>query len=194
MADFTKALPFILSHEGTTFYHDLETGERSRYGITEKLLISFRYKVTDPNLLTIDDVNYIYANIFWTPLRLNEFISQPIANKLLDMAVNMGARQAVKLLQAALNMCGAQCVIDGIVGPHTVVTVNEYAVINGNGEKLLGELVLQSCSFYKRIAVGVNAKNLKGWLSRAEDTGLPQADKAAFSTLRDGNSDKVRKG
>ena len=190
MSEFTAALPFIIKHEGTTLYEDQETGERSRYGITQKLLKLIQYKITDPNLLTMDNVSEIYSNVFWNPNQFGKLSSQLIANKVFDMSVNMGATTAVRLLQAALNMCGAQCVIDGVIGPHTLITVNQFA-IGDNEERLLGELVLQSISYYKRIAIGPLAKDLKGWLARAEDTGMGQADKNAFNTLRDGSSDKV---
>lgn len=195
MSEFNPALQFVLKHEGTTLYEDHQTGERSRYGITQKLLSGIRYPITDPNLLNNLDVEQIYRKTFWMPNKLDQFNSQAIANKLFDMSVNMGI-VAIRLLQAALNMCGAQCVIDGIVGPHTIITVNQYCAINGNEEKLLGELVLQSVSYYKRISTNRPelAKNLTGWITRAEDTGLPQADKAAFNTLRDGSTDKEIKG
>ena len=194
MAEFTQALPFILKHEGTTLYEDKETGERSRYGITSTLLNQIFYTQRDPDKLTMDQVSEVYIRCFWDMNEFNQLDSQLVANKVMDMTINMKFSWGVRLLQAALNMCGAQCVIDGIMGPHTIVTVNQYTSSLLNEEKLLGELALQSVSYYKRNAVGPLAKDLPGWLTRAEDIGMGTADKNAFSTLRDGNDDKVVKG
>ena len=194
MAEFNQALPFILKHEGTTLYEDKETGERSRYGITEKLLNQIFYTQRDPDKLTMPQVSEVYIKVFWDPNKFNQITSQLIANKVMDMTINMKFSWGVRLLQAALNMCSAQCVIDGIMGPHTIVTVNQFTTTILNEEKLLSELALQSASYYKRNAIGPLAKNLPGWLTRANDIGLGERDESAFNTLRDGNDDKVMKG
>lgn len=193
MAEFTQALPFIIKHEGTTLYEDKETGERSRFGITQKLLVTLKYKVTDPNLLTMSEVSDVYSTVFWGPNKFVLLTSQPIANKVMDMTINMKYSWGIRCLQAALNMCGAQCAIDGIMGPHTLIITNQFTVLPSNEEKLLGELVIQSESYYKSIAKGPLAKNLKGWLTRAKDTGM-DIDVNAFNTLRDGSKDKIVKG
>lgn len=194
MASFSTALNFTLKHEGMKLYVDPLTNERSRWGITQKLLLSLNYHQTDPNLLNPIDIDSIYRKIFWDPNRLSEIENQLIANKVFDMAVNMGSRQAVKLLQASLNSVGGMSVIDGILGPHTVVSINEFLKVPANEERLLSELVLKSVQFYRAIAIGNNAKSLNGWITRAEDIGMGEADKLAFNPLRDGGKDKTIKG
>ena len=189
MASFIDALPFVLGHEGTELFIDNHTGERSRYGITMQLLHSIQYGVTDPNLLTIADVQTIYNKVFWQPNNLGATNDQLVANKIFDMMVNMGASQAVRLLQASLNAIGGACVIDGNLGPHTMITLNQAPDL-----QLLEELRIKCIGFYKEIATGDRAKYLAGWLTRANDTGGGTVDKAAFSTLRDGSSDRVVKG
>lgn len=192
MANFKEALPFILKHEGDKLF--IGPDERSKYGITEKLLRSIKYGITDPDNLAISDVENIYSSQFWNKNKLSELNSQLVATKIFDMTVNMGSYQATKLVQASLNSIGANCVIDGILGPHTVIVINEATKTSDNIERLLSELVLKNVQFYKSIAVGPKKQFLTGWINRAEDIGMGEVDKTAYSTLRDGGKDKVIKG
>lgn len=194
MADFKLGLQFILKHEGDKLFVDTINNERSRYGITQKLLEMIDYGIKDPNSLQIADVENIYSRYYWNPNKLSEVNSQLVANKIFDMTVNMGSHTAITLVQASLNSIGGQCVIDGIMGPHTIITINEMLKIPDSEERLLSELVLKALSFYKIIAVGSKAKFLAGWTKRAEDIGMGEIDKQAYSTLRDGGKDKVIKG
>ena len=50
---------------------------------------------------------------------------QSIADKVFDMAVNMGMGTAVRLVRAALNgALGARLKLDGIAGPKTLAAIN----------------------------------------------------------------------
>lgn len=192
MAEFTQALPLTLRYEGTTLFVDPINGERSRYGITEKTLVAIKYEITDPNLLTIVEVNDIYSRLYWGLNKLGQVVSQLVANKIFDMAVNMGNYGAIKLVQASLNSIGESCVIDGMMGPHTLLELNEAVRVKGE-RAMLEELRLKCVSYYKSIAVGSKAKFLTAWLTRANDIGVNE-DQSAFNTLRDGSNDKVVKG
>lgn len=194
MAQFAKGLAFVMKHEGTTLFCDPLTGERSRWGITQALLTKIQYHCTDPDLLKMTEVNCLYRLLFWDVSRLDEVECQLVANKIFDMSVNMGNYTAIRLLQASLNSVGGTCVIDGILGAHTVIVINDFLKRTDNIERLLTELVLKSVQFYRGIAVGPNKKNLVGWISRAEDIGLGEVDKLAFHPLRDGGKDKIIKG
>lgn len=187
MANFNEALKFILKHEGTELF--IGPNERSRYGITEILLMSISYNIKDPNNLQMNDVEWIYNKVFWEPKNLDCISSQLVANKIFDMMVNMGTYQSTKLVQAALNSSGNNCVIDGKLGPHTMIEINHC-----DEEKLLSELVLKCITFYKSIAKNEKAKYLAGWLTRAEDISIGTTDKTAFNTLRTGDDDKIVKG
>lgn len=189
MANITEALPFILGHEGTKLFIDPVNNERSRYGITQKTLEGLGYPIKDPNDLSIDQVSEIYSRLYWNWNKLDAVESQLVANKIFDMAVNMGNVGAIRLVQAALNSIGGQCVIDGIMGPHTLIVLNEATRVKGE-RQMLEELRLKCVSFYKSIAIGPKAQYLAGWLTRANDIGINE-DTSAFSTLRDGSKDKV---
>jgi lysozyme family protein len=192
MAQFGPAVAFVLKHEGG-YYNDPQTGEESNFGISKAFLKLTKYDIQDPKLITENIAKDIYLKYFWTPYKLNEINNQLVASKLMDMIVNMGPKQAIKILQASINSLGGACVIDGIIGPHTIITVNQFLALGNDSEsRLLEELRIKCGGFYKSIAVGVNAKNLKGWLNRANDLG--EGAVASNDTLRDGSKDKVIKG
>ena len=189
MANFNDALLFTLKHEGTTLLEDKISRERSRYGITQLLLRAINYGITDPNNLMQSDVQNIYNKVFWQPNNLTSINSQLIANKIFDMMVNMGQFQATKLLQASLNSIGRHCVIDGKLGPHTMIELN--ASID---TQLLEELRIKCVGFYTAIAKDNNAKYLAGWLTRSNDVGYGEVDYKAYNTLRSGDDDKIVRG
>ena len=120
MADFEQAVRLTLQHEGG-FYHNPETGEIVNFGITAKFLASIGEPCTlhDVQILTRMKVVQLYRNFFWTQNRLSEVRDQALANKIFDLAVNMGSHEAVKLLQSAV---GAE--VDGIAGKETIAAVN----------------------------------------------------------------------
>jgi lysozyme family protein len=60
-----------------------------------------------------------YVAYFWAPARCGDLTHQGLADLYFSCAVNMGQRQAVKLLQRA---AGAKD--DGIVGPKTIAAAN----------------------------------------------------------------------
>lgn len=200
MADFAPAVEFVLKHEvikhrdgsTTTYYCDPQTGEESNYGISKAFLNLIDYGVKDPKSITLEKAKSIYQNYFWKPPKLADITSQLIANKLLDMSVNMGQRQMVKILQSSINSVGGLCIIDGLIGPFTLLTIEQYLNSYKDAEeRLLEELRVKCCGFYKGIAVGVNAKNLIGWLARANDVGLGEVQQ---NTLRSGLDDKIVRG
>lgn len=84
-----------------------------------------------------------------------------------DAAVNLGARQAIKLLQRALTLPD-----DGVIGPVTLAAVPYL-----DGERLARRIGLEQMEFYGRLASGNltdadhdgipdNLEFLNGWLAR----------------------------
>jgi lysozyme family protein len=80
------------------------------------------------------------------------------------MAWGSGARQAVKSLQVAINHCGLQCDVDGLIGPKTILLANSI-----EPKKLFDALTAERERFFYAIGVGKNAKFLTGWLNRLND-------------------------
>lgn len=99
----------------------------------------------------------VMRTAYW---RFDGVEDQDVANKLFDMAVNMGLGQAVRLLQRIV-----QETADGTIGPLTLTATNDY-----NASMLVDALRTASIDFYQSLANKNPAKygsSLPGWLKRA---------------------------
>lgn len=158
MANFDEAFIFMLPHEGGYVNNPRDPGGETKYGISKR-----SYPSVDIQNLTEADAKEIYRRDFWNPLyeRIN---SQAIANKTFDFAVNMGSREAHKLLQSACNECGERIVVDGTLGNLTLMAVNSC-----DSSLLLTELKKLAVGFYQHL-VALDPKKavfLVGWCKRA---------------------------
>src|ERR1700753_2861530 len=135
--NFLTAIAYVIQNEGTTYYEDPKTGEKSKFGITEKLLKSINYYIQDPKDLNGDEAINIYWFYFWILPHFNELQNPKIATKVLDMTVNMGSHQATQLIQRVLGIKD-----DGVFGFLTISEVNK-----ANPDDLMNKLV-QSCKDY----------------------------------------------
>ena len=110
-------------------------------------------------------VKDFYEKNFWIPNHLDQITQQQEAIKIMDMAVNMGSYQAVKLVQKALNKrFNFEVPVDGKLGPITYTYINQC-----DTNKFLTALRDISVDFYKSLVVK-NPKNkqfLSDWLQRA---------------------------
>jgi lysozyme family protein len=170
MADFKPAFQFVLQHEDVSRSGKVtvDAGGRTRFGIAEKfhpdLPEDFFSGPAEDALLAAEKIE---EHEYWDPMRLDEMENQRVASKLLDMAVNMGVRQATVYAQRAVNMLAgnARLVEDGVMGARTLAVVN--AVNPDVYEQRLCEL---SVAHYRHVAAvnPAQAVNLQGWLARAE--------------------------
>lgn len=153
-----------------------DAGGRTRFGIAEKfhpdLPEDFFSENSDQALAQAEA---LMEREYWQKAGLAQVEDQAVANKIFDMAVNMGVHQAVLYAQhaanAALERGGIQASgtvsrleEDGLPGVKTIAAVN--ALDSAKFLKLLREF---SAAHYRHIA-GVNpaqAPNLEGWLRRA---------------------------
>ena len=168
MANFDEALTFVLRNEDPhlTGVVTEDSGGRTRFGVAER----FHPDLGDdfylgPRDIALDKARDIYRSDYWRPIRGDEIGNQPVATKLLDMAVNMGARQAIVLCQRAVNATAtARLVEDGVMGQRTLSAINEY-----EAEELLPHLRDACAAFYQHVAaVRPEAQvYLRGWLARA---------------------------
>lgn len=164
MADFNKALPYVLRHEGGWSDDPSDPGGATNFGIT--LAVAQRHGVmTRDALKTIspEKVAEIYRQDYW---KFDGISDQRVATKVFDMGVNMGIGTAVKLVQSSLNDLDDHLVIDGAYGPATEASINaEDPLI------LLHGLCMASAEHYKAIVAKrpQSQKYLSGWLKRAEE-------------------------
>ena len=121
----------------------------------------------------------IYKYNYWNPLNLYGIQRQITANKIFDIAVNMGIRPAGKILQKSCNKIIHKYLsskliklkVDGIVGR---VTLN---VVNKINEYVADDFIDMICKMQKNRYLWIVSIRptqmvfLKGWLRRAKWRG-----------------------
>lgn len=160
MAKFENVITYVLANEGG-YFEDKQTGERSNFGITAKLLKNIDYFTKEPKELTINDAKNIYIQQFWQKYRFDLFDSDRVAAKVMDLYVNAGPHQAALIIQKAMKL--KPPFLDGILGHFTRGEINEWPV-----DAFLTAVCEESKKFYTSIAKDEKAKFLGGWLVRAE--------------------------
>jgi hypothetical protein len=164
-ADFKTAVAVVLKHEGG-YFEDQKTGEISKFGLTAEFLRSIDLPHDRDSIrnLTLEQAIEIYRVHWWEKYGFDRIRDQRVATKFFDLAVNLGPQRATRLLQQALNRCGAQLTVDGLLGERTIAAANEAAP-----ECVLAQLRALAAEHYR----GLAAKDpkylpyLKGWLERA---------------------------
>ena len=91
-----------------------DRGGLTKYGISKRANPDI-----DIENLTLDEAVDIYKDRYWNPSKCDLLPSQ-IREIYFDMAVNMGIRRAVKILQKACNNKGGKLQIDGMIGKNTI--------------------------------------------------------------------------
>lgn len=153
-----------------------DAGGRTRFGIAEKfhpeLPSRFFSRRKDEALAMAEG---LLEHEYWDKAHLAQIEDQGVANKLFDMAANMGVHQAAIYAQRAVNaalqiseahsgLAANRLDEDGVFGPRTIAAINslEPALYVG----LLREF---SAAHYRHIAAvnPAQAPNLEAWLRRA---------------------------
>lgn len=156
MANFEHAVKILLNHEGCYVNDPDDSGGETKYGICKKY-----HRDIDIKNLTIEQASEIYKNEYWNLLRCADIENQKIADKLFDISVLIGIKNAVKFLQLAIKKCYDVCiVIDGKIGGITLGYLNR-----GN---LMQDTIYDQ--FIKNVESHLislnNDKYIKGWLMR----------------------------
>lgn len=143
MAIFDIAYKKTLQFEGGYSNNSLDRGGRTYRGISEKNFPQWEgWKIIDKhepvkeNYIIKDDkldclVYTFYKDNFWSCIRLSDINSQPLADSLYDIAVNMGTGTATKFLQESLNLLNRNqrdykdVAADGVMGWITTSTANQ---------------------------------------------------------------------
>lgn len=165
MADYQRALHFVLRWEGGFSDDPDDPGGRTNRGITQQV---YRDYLHDPEAdvaaITADEVGAIYKSQYWAPLCLD--LADPLALVVFDSAVNCGVgRTRSWLLKSRVALAGTDS------AARFVLTVRRLHYEN---------LVVESPKM---------VKYLHGWMNRLEalrdEAGLSGPD---FSDVRGGAS------
>jgi len=153
---FKLAVKKLLTHEGGYVNDPEDPGGETKFGISKR-----SYPDLDIKNLTAEDAEEIYFRDWWRKYGYDRIFDKRVAEKVFNLSVNMGARQAHKLLQGAVVDSGGKMIhVDGIIGPRTVEAVNSHP----NLDYLMAALRLFAVSYY----VSLNkSRFLAGWVKRA---------------------------
>ena len=172
-SDFEEAVDGTLKNEGELSNNKYDPGGITKYGISLRFLKEIELDINHDKLinakdildLTEEDAKGIYKIYFWQNTNIFLIDSQMLANKVFDLSVNMGAIQAIKLLQEALNMNISTSIgVDGIIGRKTLNAINNVSI-----DVLMKDYKDTAAAYYKRLVA--QNPNLQiffdGWIKRA---------------------------
>jgi lysozyme family protein len=175
VADFGLAFEYMMSNEEYDpldprygkVYTDNDGG-LVRFGINSnslgKDLLTTTYYKDMPNAEAIKECYFLYNVRVWNPILGSEIVSQKMASKIFDMAVNSGIEEATRLTQRACRVH-----IDGMMGPVTVGALNAM-----NELYILNEIVFWDLWFVQQVIKNhpKYKSDEKDWNERAKK--LPQ--------------------
>lgn len=167
MSNFQIAVTQVLKHEGGLENDKDDSGGISNFGISlnfYKHHIKIDGTADDIRNLKMADAENIYKQFFWIRNRYEEFSSQQLAAKMLDLSVNLGATTANSHLQKAINTISPNenLVIDGCIGIKTIESAGRISELI-----LYNMLLAYAAKYYIDISQnGNNKKFLQGWITR----------------------------
>jgi lysozyme family protein len=172
MSFFEKSLRFVLEHEtvyAKGHYGDMnfavsenvagDAGGLTKFGIDQR-----SHPDIDIENLTVEQASAIYREEYWDRNHCGD-MPWPICAVHFDNCVNMGPRQAVKLLQREV---GAKD--DGAFGPATKAAMLSACEVRG-AEDVAIQICSQKQEFYEKLVEQKPhlQKFKKGWLNRVND-------------------------
>src|SRR5574343_1427713 len=95
---FLKAVARVLEHEGGYVNDPADAGGETKYGISKR-----SYPHLNIMALTREQAKKIYYRDWWRRYGYDMIADAGLAAKTFDLSVNMGAKQAHKLLQRSVN-------------------------------------------------------------------------------------------
>jgi lysozyme family protein len=172
---FALAIPAVLQHEGGFVDSPNDPGGATDFGVSLRWLkaqgllteLEHSTQTDDPVLavkrMTQPDAEAFYQQFWWDNYEYSTIDAQNVANKILDMAVNLGAPRAHRMVQSAVGVKS-----DGVLGPTTYGEINHT-----QNTSLILTLKNAQASFYRNL-VAVKPQMgqfLEGWLKRASYGG-----------------------
>lgn len=161
----------VIRREGPYVNHPADRGGPTNWGITKATLEAFYgFKVTDLEVkaLTQAEAKLIYLNRYFYGPKIDK-LPQLIQAQVLDIAVNSGPQQAVKLLQKVVGVPQ-----DGKIGPFTLAAVRA-SMMDANGDPdgdtdiVNNALAVERLKFYARLVRKKPSQSafIEGWVNRA---------------------------
>lgn len=163
-SDFEDAFESIIGIEGGYVFDPYDYGGETNWGISKRA-----YPEIDIKNLKMVEAAAIYRRDYWNRMRLDEVEDEDIAMELFEQGVNLGTSRAITNLQNSINIISDApgVVVDGVIGPETLESVNKIAK-NNKKEALLKCLNGYQFNHYLDIVKNnpSQARFLVGWLKR----------------------------
>jgi lysozyme family protein len=176
MALIDLAIPTVLRHEGGFADVAGDPGGVTNFGVSLRWLkaqgLLDELEIEEGDLthdqvmavktMTRDEAMGFYEKYWWGKYQYTLINPQAVATKIFDMAVNLGAPRAHRLVQIDLGIAP----VDGVIGAVTL-----HALNTRNSLDLILGLQNAQAQFYKNLVLANPARQkfLKGWLGRAYD-------------------------
>jgi len=164
---FEIAIQTVLKHEGG---YTVDHAGPTNYGVTLRSLdvdidLDGDIDGDDIRAMTIEDAIAFYKRRWWDRYKYYEINHMLLATKVFDLAVNMGSKQAGKLVQRAMRAFDVRLVEDGVLGPVSFNAINNIPYRDG----LIIGVRCEAAGFYRSLVAGKPKfeEFLKGWLNRA---------------------------
>ena len=160
MNNFDYAINRVLKNEGGLSLDKRDPGGTTNYGISTRFMRSIGGTEKDVIEMSVAKARSIYHRYFWNP-KWNT-LNRDLAYRLLDLCVNMGEPQSIRLVQRALNNEYIEPLkIDGIYGVETHIRVSQTRALT-----LISLIRSEATDFY----LSLNKPHfLVGWLNRLYD-------------------------
>jgi lysozyme family protein len=154
---FDYCIELVLGHEGGYVNDPDDPGGETNWGISKKA-----YKNLDIANLSKNDAKAIYKKDYWDKYKVGK-LPPNLRYLYFDMCINMGSRNAGRVLQRAANAknpASAKIKVDGMIGPNTIKAVKKVEQGRLRSERVL---------YYARIVIKkpVQYKYWYGWFKRS---------------------------
>lgn len=179
MSNFDSAIKVVLRHEGGYVDNPADSGGATNYGISLRFLqtvpelgdINHDGKVDKQDIRSMkwEDAKFIYQVQWWDLYSYKRIVDQTIATKVLDFSINMGAKQAHKLVQRAVNrVSNYKLVDDGVLGKLSFDAINSFTTVEAQ-QKLITAISDEAWDYYQAIIRKNPSYSVfrNGWRNRA---------------------------
>lgn len=172
-ANFERALPLVLKHEGGYVDHPNDPGGATNLGVTIGTLSSWLGRPAtkaEVKALTRATVAPIYRKNYWAAIRGDE-LPAGLDYAVFDFAVNSGPKRAAMALQRAVGVAD-----DGVIGSITLANVANRPV-----DATIERIMADRMTFLRRLSTWATFG--KGWTARCNGVLKEALDMAAAAPL-----------
>jgi len=169
---FEEIIEVVLAHEGGFVDDPDDRGGATNWGVTQAVWedhLEDEFTSEDVRNFTREQAIALYKEEFWIPSQ-SEKLPEEIREIYFDMCVNHGQRNAVKILQTAVNAKGGNIDVDGAIGPNTIREASKLKLWEVQVERsgFYWNLVFVGSFYGKRNS---QQKFIRGWIRRCFNLG-----------------------